>query len=127
MELYKELLKNSPNYYLEGGNRTKVSDRVEKLANEVEGDNFEEIIKKIMVVMNQKVHMVREHRSKVKFKRSSEEIVSEGNRNGCGDSSTLFVSLCRAKGIPAVQIITLHIPSVINNDLSYGHFFFRML
>ena len=116
-------LSNLHEYYLEGGSRTKVGENVQKLASLISGNSSEETISQIMYIMNAKIPMQRNDRNSKKFKRTAEEIIQDRERNGCCDSSTLFVSLCRAKGIPAVQIITLHIPSAKKKDFSQGHFF----
>lgn len=112
-----------PEYYLKSGDRTQIGENVLKLASIIDGENSEEIIKKIMYIMNAKVLMKRDSKSPQKFKRSAEQILQDKLRNGCCDSSTLFVTLCRAKGIPAVQIITANMTALKNGDFSTGHFF----
>lgn len=112
-----------PEYYLESGNKTQAGENVELIASLIKGNSSEEIINQIMYIINSKIPMKRDNRNLKKFRRTAEEIIQDRSRNGCCDSSTLFVSLCRAKEIPAVQIISLHIPSAKKNDFSRGHFF----
>lgn len=115
-------------YYLTSGEKTKIGPNVKKLAKQVNGKHTSDIINSIMcaIINNVDFDINSENNSEdpKKFKRSAEEIVADGYRNGCCDSSTLFVTLCRAKGIPAAQIITVDIKSIENeHDYNVGHFY----
>ena len=112
--------------FLESGSRTQVGEKINGLIKDIaahmEGKSTEEVIAEIMEAM-QNVPMERDGRANTKFKRSAEEIATDGFRNGCCDSSTLFVTMCRALAIPAMQIITAKIPALKRGDFSRGHFF----
>lgn len=112
-----------PEDYLICGEKTELGENVKRLASCVNGNDSVDTIKRIMYLMSQKIPMERSSDSSQKFKRSAEEIIQDKARNGCCDSSTLFVALCRAKGIPAVQIITAYLPALKRKDFSKGHFF----
>lgn len=116
----------NPNYYLTSGDKTQIGEnvkkKVEQASNNSEGKSTEEIVKDIMISVRETC-MKRNSKDNKKFKRSAEEILEDGYRNGCCDSSTLFVTLCRACGIPAAQIVTVHLNSVLNNDFGRGHFY----
>lgn len=110
-------------YFLTSGEKTQSGINVKKLASCIEADDTKETIKQIMYIMAHKIPLVSNSQSNEKFKRSAEQIIINRNRNGCCDSSTLFVSLCREKGIPAVQIITAKMSALRKGDFSRGHFF----
>lgn len=120
------------NFYLESGKKTNIGPNVMKLAELVHGNNTREIINSIMHIIITQIPFddstsekkkFNSHDSK-KFKRSAEEIICDKYRNGCCDSSTLFVALCRAKGIPSAQIITVNINAIEErNNFGEGHFF----
>ena len=92
-------------YYLNSGEKTKIGQNVKKLSEQVNGEHTSDIINSIMYVMIKNVDFDINSENNCcdskKFKRTAEEIIADGYRNGCCDSSTLFVTLCRAKGIPA--------------------------
>ena len=119
-------------FYLKSGARTEIGPNVRKLAELIHGKNTGEIVNSIMSVMvdNIKCDTSTEEKTHAnskdpkKFKRSAEEIITDNYRNGCCDSSTLFVALARAKGIPAAQIITANMADIVkDNDFGSGHFF----
>ncbi len=115
-------------YYLISGGKTKIGKNIKKLAEQVNGENTSDIINNIMYVIIKNVEFDNNFenncRDQNKFKRTAEEIIEDGYRNGCCDSSTLFVALCRAKGIPAAQIITANIGAIeTRQDYGAGHFY----
>ena len=118
LDIYTNLEK-----YLSGGPKTTVGENIKKLAKQINEKNTKDTIESIVKLMDISVPMHRNHKSIKKFKRSAEEIIQDGSRTGCCDSSTLFVSLCRAKGIPAVQIITLNEQALKDGNYLNGHFF----
>ena len=123
------MLKGKENsYYLICGEKTKIGQNVKKLAEQVNGEHTSDIINNIMCVMIKNVDFDINNKNNCrdsnKFKRTAEEIIADGYRNGCCDSSTLFVALCRAKGIPAAQIITANIKAIeTKHDYGVGHFY----
>ena len=124
--LFSKPIFSNPGYYLTSGERTKVTPVIENLASRVSGKSEEEVAKDLLVKMNLATKRLKEAgNDKRKFKRSAEEILISGERTGCTDSSTLFTALCRSRGIPAMQIVTLMVPNAIENPDSFsdGHFF----
>ena len=116
----------NPGRYLVSGKRTEVTPLIESLASRVEGTSEEEVAKKLLVKMNQVTRRLENaSNDERKFKRSAEEILASGQRTGCCDSSTLYTSLLRARGIPAMQVITVFIPEAMEepNSFTNGHFF----
>ncbi len=111
------------NYYLTSGEKTIINENVEKLASCIHAKSSTDTIREIMYLMNKRIPMNRNHSDSAKFKRSAEEIISDKSRNGCCDSCTLFTALCRAKGIPTMQVITADMRALKKGDYSRGHFF----
>ena len=107
---------NNPEKYLRAGKMTDHNNQeVQEAAREISGINTEDLVRAIVVYMNKNISMIRNGRDNRKFKRSAEDLmkkylvngVMQKYRNGCCDSSTLFVALARAKGISAMQIISV--------------------
>lgn len=122
------LYKKDNSYYLGSGEKTIIDQNVKTLSEQVNGNSTDDIINSIMcvIVKNVKFDNTDEKNSNdiKKFKRSASDIIADGYRNGCCDSSTLFVTLCRAKGIPAAQIITADIGAIESkHDYGVGHFY----
>ncbi len=111
-------------YYLTHGKMTEIGPEIKRLADSIEiQGSTEETVKQIMRIMADNVSLDTRFDLQNKFRRPAEKIVKDKKRNGCCDSSTLFVTLCRAKGIPAVQIITADMTSMKNGNFREGHFF----
>lgn len=122
----------NPKKYLEAGEMTQLNDSITKLAQSVRSTSNAQttgqIVRKLLVLMNEKTRRLNDSKDTRKFKRTAAEILESGERTGCCDSSTLFVALARAAGIPAMQVITLNTneakESEANNSLIHsGHFF----
>ena len=115
------------NYFLTSGDRTELGPTVTKIARFIPDVSPEhstkDVVKSIMYAYAKYIPMRRGIHPERKFKRSAEEIISQGYRDGCCDSSTLFVALCRAKGIPACQVITAKVSAMNDGRFSVGHFF----
>ena len=110
---------NNLKKYLESGKMTNHLElNIQKIAQKISGETTEEIVRNIVIYMNKNILMNRLNEDIKKFKRTASQIVEDGYRNGCSDSSTLFTAIARAKGIPTMQIISFHKEKVEN-----GHFF----
>lgn len=112
--------------FLSSGDKTFVGRNVKAMASCIHDGPSRDKIREIMYLMNQRVPLVTNSSTEEKFNRTAEDILQGDlrHRNGCCDSSTLFVALCRAKGIPAMQVITLDLDSVEKkHNFSTGHFF----
>ena len=116
----------NPGYYLTSGPRTEVTPLIENLASRVEGTSEEEVAKDLLVKMNRATKRLENaSNDDRKFKRTAEEILISGERTGCSDSSTLYTALCRSRGIPAMQVITVFVPAAMEapKNFTEGHFF----
>lgn len=119
---------NNPKYYLQSGKMTQISDIILKAVSYVQDDDPKEMVKQLLVLMNKYVPKKDDSQSDKKFRRTADEIAISSERNGCCDSSTLFVTLVRALGIPAMQVITFNKNSARETDgtdkgITSGHFF----
>lgn len=110
---------NNLKKYLESGKMTNHLElNIQKIAQKISGETTEEIVRNIVIYMNKNILMNRLNEDIKKFKRTASQIVEDGYRNGCSDSSTLFTAIARAKGIPTMQIISFD-----KEKVKDGHFF----
>ena len=116
--LIKEPEFDNKNKYLQFGNRTDCSKEIIEIAQSINEPTDGLTVRKILLWINQNTVRIHDEKDERKFKRSSTEILESGERTGCCDSSTLFTSIARCKGIPTMQIVT------INKDTGRdGHFY----
>lgn len=93
--------------YLESGARTEVTEEIREFTRGITGEDDEDIVKKLMVVMYRFcIHKGDTTKDERKFRRSATEILKSREITGCCDCSTVFTALARSKGIPAMQILT---------------------
>ena len=123
--LLQEPQYDKPNIYLESGDRTQVTFMIQELANTATGDIEENLVRDLLVKMNTVTKRLDNAGDERKFKRTADEILESGERTGCCDSSTLFTALCRARRIPAMQVITINTIDARKrpNEFNSGHFF----
>ena len=118
---------DDPEYYLTSGPRTKITPEVQELANKAQGRNDKEIALDLLRVMNETTPYSSKYLEidPRDFKKSADEILREGTRTGCFDSATLYTTLLRARGIPAMQIITFNVPEAVKDRYWFrtGYFF----
>ena len=113
-------------HYLTSGPRTEVTPIIKSLSSRVEGTSEEEVAKDLLIKMNKATKRLKNVAGdERKFKRSAEEILISGERTGCCDSSTLYTALCRSRGIPALQVITIFVPEALEKPERFttGHFY----
>lgn len=116
--LIKEPEFDNKSKYLQFGNRTDCSKEIIEIAQSINEPTDGLTVRKILLWINQNTVKIHDEKDERKFKRSSTEILESGERTGCCDSSTLFTSIARCKGIPTMQIVT------INKDTGRdGHFY----
>ena len=116
--LIKEPEFDNKNKYLQFGNRTDCSKEIIEIAQSINEPTDGLTVRKILLWINQNTVRIHDEKDERKFKRSSTEILESRERTGCCDSSTLFTSIARCKGIPTMQIVT------INKDTGRdGHFY----
>lgn len=133
---------DNPEYYLTSGERTKVTPAIQEFADAVQGETDIEIAKELLLRIHRNLmsstriieklkgltkteDKARKLLSLVKFKRSSDEILKSGYLSGCCDYSTLYTALARARGIPAMQVITILDQNAFQhpNLCNEGHYF----
>ena len=116
--LIKEPEFDNKSKYLQFGNRTDCSKEIIEIAQSINEPIDGLTVRKILLWINQNTVRIHDEKDERKFKRSSTEILESRERTGCCDSSTLFTSIARCKGIPTMQIVT------INKDTGRdGHFY----
>lgn len=116
--LIKEPEFDNKNKYLQFGNRTDCSKEIIEIAQSINEPTDGLTVRKILLWISQNTVRIHDEKDERKFKRSSTEILESRERTGCCDSSTLFTSIARCKGIPTMQIVT------INKDTGRdGHFY----
>ena len=116
--LIKEPEFDNKSKYLQFGNRTDCSKEIIEIAQSINEPTDGLTVRKILLWISQNTVRIHDEKDERKFKRSSTEILESGERTGCCDSSTLFTSIARCKGIPTMQIVT------INKDTGRdGHFY----
>ena len=109
---------DNKNKYLQFGNRTNCNEKIIEIAKSINEPTDGLTVRKILLWMSQNTVRIQNDKDERKFKRSSTEILESKERTGCCDSSTLFTSIARCKGIPTMQILT------INKDTGRdGHFY----
>ena len=116
--LIKEPEFDNKSKYLQFGNRTDCSKEIIEIAQSINEPTDGLTVRKILLWINQNTVRIHDEKDERKFKRSSTEILESRERTGCCESSTLFTSIARCKGIPTMQIVT------INKDTGRdGHFY----
>lgn len=120
---------NDIELYLKTGKMTNhLAMNIQDIAEKIHGENDEDIAREIVVFMNKNIPMNRDSSHLMKFRRSAEQILEQKYRNGCCDSSTLFVAIARAKGIPTMQIVSfdkIHAKEIATtgHKITKGHFY----
>ena len=134
MQDERSLLGTKPEFnnlgrYLKAGKMTNhLEINVQEVAKKIIGINTEDIAKEIVIYINKNIPMIRNGKYNMKFNRTASQIIDEKVRNGCCDSSTLFVAIARTLGIPAMQIISFDKVQAkelecTNKRITDGHFF----
>ena len=116
-------------YYLEDGDLTKQTEFIKYISSRIEGDTEGRRIRNLIVWMNRNLPRIHGEKDKRKFRKSAEDIINEKRRTGCSDSALIFTTLCRAMGIPAMQVITFDkdwaekADRGEDNNTTRGHFY----
>lgn len=111
--------------YLQSGSKTEISDYLYSISQNISGNTTGLLVRNLLVWMNKNTRRLHIPNDSRKFKRNATEILKSRERTGCCDSSTLFSTLARCKGIPTMQIITFNKSwgNQINSNYTDGHFF----
>ena len=112
---------DDPEYYLASGPRTEVTPAIRELAENAKGDTDKELALDMLKVMNKATpyHSLYLQYDNRQFKKSADEILKDGQRNWFFDSATLYTALLRARGIPAMQILTFSVKPAVNDPLEF--------
>ena len=92
--------------YLQTGEQTEVTPAIQKMADLITGDSDKEIAENIISWIQDNL----EHKdidSLAKGSLTAEEIIEKGEFSGCTDFALVFITLARAKGIPAIYVETI--------------------
>ena len=114
-------------YYLTSGQRTDVTERISELSKEALGNTDLEIAMSMIDVMNEKTEFSRlsGEGELTKFQKSADYILKNKLRTSVVDSATLYTALLRARGIPAMQIMTMCVPDAVRDPelFWYGYMY----
>jgi hypothetical protein len=125
-------------HFLKEGPQTKISNKIKKIAKSLKSSDDEKTIKNIIEWIHKNL-LQKFPTDEAHFrKRTADQIIESGYRTGCGDVTVVFISLCRAAGIPASYIESINIKSLTKKevekiDLNFlwsrhgGHVFSRVL
>ena len=118
---------DEPGYYLTSGPRTEVTESLWALAQKAQGNTDEELAMNMIDVMNDEVDFSRlvPEGEFGKYQKTAEYILKEKMRTSVVDSATLYTALLRARGIPAMQIMTMCVPDAVRDPelFWYGYMY----
>jgi len=110
---------DDPEYYLTSGEKTQITPLIQEVADRARGKTDLELAQNMLSVMCDVTDSTRGEGpyglDYERFKKTADTILKNGKRTGSVDAVTLYASLLRARGIPAMQILTLHVPSAIDH------------
>lgn len=109
-----------PEFYLSEGVFTKKDDTIERIATRINEGCVVEEIDEILKPLPRN-----EERSDLRRQRSAGQIIRDGFLTGCTDACLVFVTLARAKGMPAAYVETIEENFLKNpiNGIIQGHVF----
>ena len=111
---------NNPLYYLQPGKQTKITDPIRKISRYIKGNNLKYIENTYKwIKVNISYNKSPDFKSKIFRKRTASQIIEDEFSTGCTDTTLVFISLCRARGIPTKYIEAVKKDS----DGSRGHVF----
>lgn len=124
-DVFKGFVENidysNPEAFLREGELTNFTDRVKKVADKI---NDEQDLTTIRAIWKELKKMSDKNVKEEKFELSADEILENGYLNGCGQYATVFATICRYKGIPAVQVHALNVDYIQKKPVSSsGHVF----
>ncbi len=98
-------VKDNYQEYLQGGEQTVVTERIQKAVEGISG-SFEDKIKGIFKIVAN-LRFDDRNKKEVFRKRTADEIISDGYVVGCSDRALVMIALARALGFPAKYIETI--------------------
>lgn len=118
---------DEPGYYLTSGPRTEVTEQIWALAQKATGNTDEELAMNMIDVMNEATEFSRlvPDGPLAKYQKTADYILTNKLRTSVVDSATLYTSLLRARGIPAMQIVTMCVPDALRSPdwFWYGYMY----
>ncbi len=96
------------NKFLMEGKQTKITERVTRLASDIDGMNID-FINNALLWIHSNLDKIPKgiEKNSIFRKRTVKDILSDGYLSGCTDYALVFISLCKAKGIPTKYIETI--------------------
>jgi hypothetical protein len=112
--------------HLQEGEQTKITDDIKSIANEFKSSGFD-LVFEILNWIHKNLKQTDDKEFKKEFfrKRTADEIIKSGRLTGCTDYALVFISLVRAKGIPAKYTETIRESWLEKPDMEMleGHVF----
>jgi hypothetical protein len=97
----------SPDYFLRAGKQTEMGDSIKKIANLLVGNNLR-LVRNGLIWVKENLRMKdSEDKNQLFRRRTAEEITKSQFITGCTDAALVFISLMRARKIPAVFVETI--------------------
>ena len=90
--------------FLKSGKQTGVTDKIKDIANSVEGDGFEFLIKLLRWINKSIKYPTPEgiEKNDIFRARTADQIIKDGFATGCSDFALIYIAIARAKGIPII-------------------------
>lgn len=92
--------------YLQSGSQTKITPKIEEIAATITGKDDQEIAENIIQWIKSNLKN-KDVDSIAKATLTAEEIIKKGEFSGCTDFALVFITLARAKNIPAIYVETI--------------------
>lgn len=114
------------NFYLKSGQQTKITKQIRQVAADFKLKGID-LIFEILTWLHQNIKLKSElgYKNKVFRRRTASQIITSGYACGCTDYALVFISLIRAKSIPAKYIEAINTDWFQKHDLNHleGHVF----
>lgn len=99
--------KSNPKDYLKEGKQTKITPKIKKLAEKIDGERLEFVFNLLIFLQKHLrglYHSPKKYQDYLKkhhLRKTADEILAERLAPTCGEKALVFATICRAKGIPA--------------------------
>jgi len=100
-------LRKRPKIYLKEGAQTKITPRIKKLAEKIDGEGLEFAFNLLIFLQKHLRNLYcspkkyQEYLKNYHLRKTADEILTERLAPTCGEKALIFAAICRAKGIPA--------------------------
>lgn len=119
--------------FLQQGKQTKITSKIQEIADSIEGEGVNYIFNLLEWVHNNIAYKRGKLPKGIEFndifrQRTADQIIREGYSSGCTDFALAFIAITRAKGIPTKYVECIN-KSYFNGDLQRvaGHVFVECL